>query len=83
MGDGEKSSGIFEGTYNKLVCQEDVRADEEPFYSNQERQRGIVNDKEINSDLLDTRCLILNLLGNKFRKHITRLNPWYEWMILL
>ena len=40
MEDKENADGIFGGIYNKLICKE---ADEQPLYSNQEKQQGIVN----------------------------------------
>lgn len=45
MEDRENLGTAFERTYNKLICQDDLGADEHAVYSNQEKQRGTVSDK--------------------------------------
>ncbi|KAF0044431.1 hypothetical protein F2P81_003589 [Scophthalmus maximus] len=37
--EGRGNSGSFGGTFNKLICEEDAGADEQPPYSNQEKQQ--------------------------------------------
>ncbi|XP_044023025.1 CD209 antigen-like [Siniperca chuatsi] len=39
MEDGENSGGTFDGTYKKLISQDDLNADDYPLYSNQEKQQ--------------------------------------------
>nr|AJF83861.1 liver and lymph node-specific ICAM-3-grabbing non-integrin protein [Miichthys miiuy] len=39
MEDRENSGGIFNGTYNKIISQEDFGTDEHPLYLNQEKQQ--------------------------------------------
>lgn len=44
MEDRESSGGIFNGTYNKIISQEDFGTDEHPLYSNQEKQQGMKSE---------------------------------------
>lgn len=45
--EGRGNSGSFGGTFNKLICEEDAGADEQPPYSNQEKQQGTAIEKWI------------------------------------
>ncbi|XP_067470646.1 CD209 antigen-like protein 2 [Thunnus thynnus] len=62
MEDGENSGSAHDGTYKKLICQEDFSADEHPLYSNQEKQQVSMSMVRPESSLNHYRLLVSSLV---------------------
>ena len=55
-------AGTFDGSYNKLIHQEDISGDELTLYSNQEQEQGKCPTSKINCNLyFDTGTIFKNI----------------------
>lgn len=63
MEDRENCAGTFDRGYDKLISQEDMRADEDPLESTHEEQQGMINGK-FNQNVFMYICFSLILVSD-------------------